>query len=93
MNHQGQSMPDDGDPWAQNNLLTPEQKKNKTPVEPRWAKQTRSSGPNQQKLIALSGTIIESDARPTGVQLKKAAWLSTIIGLKVCIAILRMKLI
>ena len=21
-------LPDDGDPWAQNNLLTPEQKKN-----------------------------------------------------------------
>ena len=41
-------LPDDGDPWAPNNLLTPELKK--TPVEPRWAKQqTRSSGPNQLK--------------------------------------------
>ena len=28
-------LPDDGDPWAPNNLLTPEQKK--TPVEPLWA--------------------------------------------------------
>ena len=42
-------LPDDGDPWAPNNLRKPEQKK-KTPVEPRWAKQqTRSSGPNQLK--------------------------------------------
>ena len=43
-------LPDDGDPWAPNNLLTLEQKKKKTQVEPRWAKQqTRSSGPNQLK--------------------------------------------
>ena len=27
-------LPDDGDPWASNNLLTPEQKK--TPVGPQW---------------------------------------------------------
>ena len=41
-------LPDDRDPWAPNNLLTPEQKK--TSVGPRWAKQqTRSSGPNQLK--------------------------------------------
>ena len=44
-----QKAPDDGDPWAPNVLLTPEQKKN-TKVGPRWAKQqTRSSGPNQLK--------------------------------------------
>ena len=44
-----QKLPDDGDPWIPNNLLTPEQKKN-TNVGPRWAKQqTRSSGPNQLK--------------------------------------------
>ena len=42
-------LPDDGDPWAPNNLLKPRSKR-KTPVEPRWAKQqTRSSGPNQLK--------------------------------------------
>ena len=43
-------LTDDGDPWAPNNLLTPEQEKkkqNKNTVGPRWAKQqTRSSGPN-----------------------------------------------
>ena len=68
-------LPDDGDPWAPNNLLTPEQKKNTS-----WT--PGSSGPNQLKRIALSRAIIESDARPTGVQLKKAALLSTMIGLK-----------
>ena len=42
-------LPDDGDPWAPNNLLKPGAKE-KTPVEPLWAKQqTRSSGPNQLK--------------------------------------------
>ena len=42
-------LPDDGDPWAPNNLLNPGAKE-KEPVEPRWAKrQTRSSGPNQLK--------------------------------------------
>ena len=47
--HRLSKLPDDGDPWAPNTLLTPEQNK-KTPVEPRWAKQqTRSSGPNQLK--------------------------------------------
>ena len=46
-------LPDDGDHWAPNNL-TEIQSKRKTPVEPGWAKQqTRSSGPNQLKLIAL----------------------------------------
>ena len=43
----------------------PEQKKKKT-VEPRWAKQqTRPTKIN-------IGAIIEFDAQPTGVQLKKA---------------------
>ena len=43
--HSLSKLPDDGDPWAPNNLLTTEQKKKekkkkkkkKTPVEPRWA--------------------------------------------------------
>ena len=40
-------LPDDGDPWAPNNLMKPGAKAKK-PVEPRWAKQqTRSSGPNK----------------------------------------------
>ena len=51
--HRLSKPPDDGDPWAQNNLLTPEQKK-KTPVEPQWTKQqTGSSGSNQLKRIAF----------------------------------------
>ena len=42
-------LPDDGDPWATNNLLKV-RNKGETPVEPRWARQeTRSSGPNQLK--------------------------------------------
>ena len=46
--HRLSKLPDDGDPWVPNNLLTPEQKK--TPVGLRWAKQqTRSSGPKQLK--------------------------------------------
>ena len=32
--------------------------------------------------LALCGPIVESDARPTGVQLKREAKLSTVIGLK-----------
>ena len=34
--HRLSKLPDDGDPWAPNNLLTPEQKKNTiwTPVAP-----------------------------------------------------------
>ena len=40
-------LPDDGDPWAPNNLL---KGKRKTQVEPRRAKQqTRRSGPYQLK--------------------------------------------
>ena len=30
MTHRMSKLPDDGDPWATNNLLTPEQKKNTT---------------------------------------------------------------
>ena len=42
-------LPDDGDPWAPNNLLKPGAK-GKTPVEPRWARQQiRSSGSNELK--------------------------------------------
>ena len=40
-----------------------------------------SSAPNQVKFIALGWVIIESDARSTGMQLKSAAKLSTVIGL------------
>ena len=48
--HRLSKLPDDGNPWAPNSLLTPEQTKEKTPVDPRWAKQqTRSPGPNQLK--------------------------------------------
>ena len=50
MNQKRGRTPDDGDPWAPNNLLTPEQSKRKTSVEPQWVKQqTRSSGPNRLK--------------------------------------------
>ena len=38
MTHRLSKLPDDGDPWAPNNLLTPEEKKI-TPVGPRWAEQ------------------------------------------------------
>ena len=42
--HRLSKLPYDGDPWAPNNLPTPEQKRT------RWAKQqTRSSGPKQLK--------------------------------------------
>ena len=52
--HKFSKLPDDGDPWAPNNLLKIRSKR-KTPVEPRWAKQqARSSGPNQLIFIALS---------------------------------------
>ena len=45
-NYRLSKQPDEGDAWALNNLLTPEQKK--TPVEPLWTKQqSRSSGLNQ----------------------------------------------
>ena len=73
--HRFSKLPDDGDPWATDYIRS----KRKTPVEPRWSmQQTRSSGPNQLKRIAL----IQSDARPTGVQLKKAAQPSTTTGPK-----------
>ena len=60
--------------------------KRKTTAEPRWAKQqTKKLRPQQtkkKKKELYVGVITESDARPTGVQLKKEANLLTVIGLK-----------
>ena len=63
--HRLSKLPDDGDPWAPNNLLTPEQKK----------KQLNLGGPSnrQEATVVNVCAIIESDARPIGVQLNKAA--------------------
>ena len=65
-------LPDDGDPWVPNNLLTPEQRKNTswTPVGQATDKKLRSQPTTVNSFV---GAIIESDTRPTGVQLKKAA--------------------
>ena len=42
------------EPAASSHIVVSQTDKRKTPVEPRWAKQqTRSSGPNQLKSIAL----------------------------------------
>ena len=70
--HRLSKLPDDGDPWAPNNLLTPEQKKNTswTPVGQATDKKLR---PRPTKMNSFVGAIIKSDARPIGVQLKKAA--------------------
>ena len=52
-------------------------------VEPRWAKQqTKKLRPKPTKINSIYvGAIIESDARPTRVQLKREAKLLTVIGL------------
>ena len=42
----------------------------------------KRSGPNQLEYIALCRAIIESDARPTGVHLKREAKLLTVIWVK-----------
>ena len=57
--------------------------KSKPTIELRWAKEYRqkSSSPNQLKEIAYVGAIIESDALPTGGQLKRESKLLTVIGL------------
>ena len=71
--HRLSKLPNDGDPWAPNNLLTPEQKKNTswTLVGQATDKKLRSQ-PTKMNSFKL-GAIIESDTRPTGMQLKKAA--------------------
>ena len=70
--HRFSKLPDDGDPWAPNNLLTPEQKKNIswTPVGQATDKKLP---PLPTKMNSFRSGPSESDARPTGVQLKKAA--------------------
>ena len=50
---------------------------NWTPVGPTKA---RSSGPSQLNWKLYAGAIIKSDARPTGVQLKRSAKLLIVIG-------------
>ena len=57
--------------------------KRKPTVEHRWAKQqTKKLWPKPTKINSFYvGAIIESDARPTGVQLKREAKLLTVIGL------------
>ena len=54
--------------------------KRKPTVEPRWAKrQTKKLRPKPTKINSFMA-IIESDARPTGVQLKREAKLLTVVG-------------
>ena len=57
--------------------------KRKPTVEPRWTKQqTKKLRPQPTKINTFFfGAIIESVARPTGVQLKREAKLLTVIGL------------
>ena len=57
--------------------------KRKPTVESLWAKQqTKELRPKPTKMNSFYvGAIIESDARPTGVQLKREAKLLTVIGL------------
>ena len=57
--------------------------KRKLTVEPRWAKQqTKKLRPQPTKINSfMSGAIIDSEARPTGVQLKRGAKLLTVLGL------------
>ena len=66
-------LSDDGDLWAPNNLLKPgaREKHQLNPVGPG----NRQEAPAQKTYneYLYVGAIIESDARPTGVQLKKAA--------------------
>ena len=66
-----------------NTTEIPEQKKTTSWTPNAQATDKTKSGPIQLKLInkLYVGPIIESDARPTGVQLKREAKLSTVIGL------------
>ena len=52
--HRFSKLPDDGDPWAPNNILTPKQKK-KHQLDPGGPGNSQEApGPNQLKLAALS---------------------------------------
>ena len=64
----------------QTNSKTLEQQKSKswTPVGPT---KDRSSGPSQLNWKLYAEAIIKSEARPTGLELKRSAKLSTVIGL------------
>ena len=64
----------------QTNSKTLEQQKTNswTPVGPT---NDRSSSPNQLNLKLYAGATNKSEARPTGVQLKRSAKLLTVIGL------------
>ena len=56
--------------------------KRKPTVEPRWAKQqTKKLRPQPTKINSFMSGPSLSDARPTGVQLKREAKLFTVIGL------------
>ena len=70
MNQKRGYLPDDGDPWAPNNLLKSgaKEKHQLNPGEPNNRQEAPVSTNKNQKLFV--GAIIESDA---GVQLKKAA--------------------
>ena len=60
-------LPDDGDPWTPNNLLTPEQKKITSWTPPGQATDKKLRPQPTKMNSFMSG----SDARPTGVQLKR----------------------
>ena len=74
----------------QNNSETLEQQKSNswTPVGPT---KDRSSGTSQLNWKLYAGAIIKSEARPTGLQLKRAAKLLTVIGLTTKHAVCRIR--
>ena len=74
--------PTPGDPWGveQHHWNTgAKENQQLNPGGP--SNRQKSSGPNQLNKKLYVGAIIESDARPTGVQLKREAKLLTVIGL------------
>ena len=63
-----------------NTIETLEQKKT-TMLNLDGPRNRKVSRPNQPNIKLYVGTIIESEPRPTGVQLKRTAKLLTVIGL------------
>ena len=64
-------LPHDGDPWAPDNLLKPGAKE-KHQLNPGGPSNRQEAPAQTNKMNSfMPGPILESDARPTGVQLKK----------------------
>ena len=78
--------PTPGDPWGVEHHHWNTGAKQNQQLNPQWAKQQtkkkkKAPAPTNWNKSLYVGAIIESDARPTGVQLKREAKLLTVIGL------------